>query len=188
MGRTLSFRQKLGGAFALLLSLIILHGIVAWLALQEYNNLFGDLRVVNQIVETTLRAHLNEKNYVLREDRHSAIIVQEELQQAQTLVNAPSSSRTLLLKFLAIYLRASSSCIKSLSVASFFIISNLVSKSGGVSSIINPISNLEQSAAVSVGISLGSLSEVITICLPLLYKLSKVYCKFSIVLIFDSIN
>ena len=87
MGRTLSFRQKLGGAFALLLSLIILHGIVAWLALQEYNNLFGDLRVVNQIVETTLRAHLNEKNYVLREDRHSAIIVQEELQQAQTLVN-----------------------------------------------------------------------------------------------------
>ena len=87
MGRTFSFRQKLGGAFALLLSLIILHGIVAWLALQEYNNLFGDLRVVNQIVETTLRAHLNEKNYVLREDRHSAIIVQEELQQAQTLVN-----------------------------------------------------------------------------------------------------
>jgi len=86
MGRKFSFRQKLGGAFALLLSLIILHGIVAWLALQEYNNLFGDLRVVNQIVETTLRAHLNEKNYVLREDRHSAIIVQEELQQAQNLV------------------------------------------------------------------------------------------------------
>ena len=86
MGRKFSFRQKLGGAFALLLSLIILHGIVAWLALQEYNNLFGDLRVVNQIVETTLRAHLSEKNYVLREDRHSAIIVQEELQQAQNLV------------------------------------------------------------------------------------------------------
>jgi|GEM_PF-4424053 len=87
MQRFFSFRQKLGGAFALLLSLIVLHGAVAWYALQEYNHLFSDLRVVNEIVEITLRAHMNEKNYVLTGDRHSATTVQDELQEAQNKIN-----------------------------------------------------------------------------------------------------
>lgn len=87
MQRKISFRQKLGGVFALLLALILLHGTVAWFALQEYNNLFSDLRVVDQIVEITLRAHMNEKDYVGTGERHLASTVQEEIQEAQRLVS-----------------------------------------------------------------------------------------------------
>lgn len=87
MQKNFSFRQKLGGAFALLLSLILLHGTVAWFALQEYGNLFQELHTVEQIVELTTRARMNEKNYVLTGERHLAIAVQEELEEAQNMVH-----------------------------------------------------------------------------------------------------
>lgn len=98
MNKALSFRQKLGGAFALLLSLILLHGAIGWVALQEYNNLSDDMRVIDQIVEMTLRAHMNEKNYILTGERYSAIIVQEELEKAQELVNQILPQKTSLEK------------------------------------------------------------------------------------------
>lgn len=87
MPKRFSFRQKLGAAFVLLLSLILLHGTVAWLALQEYGNLFQELHTVEQIVELTTRARMDEKNYVLTGERHFAITVQEDLEEAENMVH-----------------------------------------------------------------------------------------------------
>lgn len=87
MQRKFSFRQKLGGSFAILLSLILMHGITAWFALQQYGTLFQESHQVEQVVELTIRARMNEKNYALTGERHFAITVQEELQEAQTMVH-----------------------------------------------------------------------------------------------------
>ena len=87
MQRNFSFRQKLAGAFALLLTLILLHGTVAWFALQEYSTLFQNSHDVEHIVELTIRARMNEKNYVQTGERHFAITVQEQLEEAQNMVS-----------------------------------------------------------------------------------------------------
>ncbi|HWR40790.1 MAG TPA: diguanylate cyclase [Patescibacteria group bacterium] len=87
MKKHFSFRQKLGGAFALLLSFILLQGTVSWFALTEINARFGELRDVEHIIELTLDARLNEKAYVKTGERRFAVKVQEELQQAEDRVN-----------------------------------------------------------------------------------------------------
>ena len=43
MQKHFSFRQKLGGAFTILLSFILLQGAVSWLALTEINARYSDL-------------------------------------------------------------------------------------------------------------------------------------------------
>ena len=70
-----SFRQKLGGAFALLLSFILLQGAVSWFALTEINARFSELRDVERIIELTLDARLNEKTYVKTGERRFAVTV-----------------------------------------------------------------------------------------------------------------
>lgn len=82
-----SFRQKLGGAFALLLSFILLQSAVSWLALTEINARFSKLHDVERIIELTLDARLNEMMYVKTGERRFAVKVQEELQQAEDMVN-----------------------------------------------------------------------------------------------------
>lgn len=86
MKKRFSFRQKLGGVFALLLSFILLQGAVSWLALTEINARFSELRDVERIIELTLDARLNEKTYVKTGERRFAVKVQEELQQAEDMV------------------------------------------------------------------------------------------------------
>ena len=86
MKKHFSFRQKLGGAFALLLSFILLQGAVSWFALTEINARFSELRDVERIIELTLDARLNEKTYVKTGERRFAVKVQEELQQAEDMV------------------------------------------------------------------------------------------------------
>lgn len=88
MKKHFSFRQKLGGAFALLLSFILLQGAVSWFALAEINVRFSELRDVERIIELTLDARLNEKMYVKTGDRRFAANVQEELQQAEDMIHA----------------------------------------------------------------------------------------------------
>lgn len=87
MKKNFSFRQKLGGAFALLLSFILLQGAVSWLALTEINARFSEFRDVERIIELTLDARLNEKMYVKTGERRFAAKVQEELQQAEDMVH-----------------------------------------------------------------------------------------------------
>ena len=86
MKKHFSFRQKLGGAFALLLSFILLQGAVSWLALAEIDARFSELRDVERIIELTLDARLNEKMYGKTGERRFAVRVQEELQQAEEMV------------------------------------------------------------------------------------------------------
>ena len=49
-----------------------------------------------------------------------------------------------------------------------------VSRSGGWMSVINPPSNRERSRSSRVSISMGGLSELMTICLPLVCRALKV--------------
>ena len=88
MKKHFSFRQKLGGAFALLLSFIVMQGAVSWFALTEMNARFRELRDVERIIELTLDARLNEKIYVKTGERRFAVKVQEGLQQAEDMVHA----------------------------------------------------------------------------------------------------
>lgn len=87
MKKRFSFRQKLGGAFALLLSFILLQGAVSWFALAEINVRFSELRDVERIIELTLDARLNEKMYVKTGERRFAANVQEQLQQAEDMIH-----------------------------------------------------------------------------------------------------
>ncbi len=88
MQKHFSFRQKLGGAFTLLLSFILLQGAVSWVALSEINARFSDLRDVERIIELILDARLNEKTYIKTGERRFAVKVQDELQQAEDMVYA----------------------------------------------------------------------------------------------------
>lgn len=87
MKKHFSFRQKLGGAFALLLSFILLQGAVSWFALAEINVRFSELRDVERIIELTLDARLNEKMYVKTGERRFAAKGQEQLQQAEDMIH-----------------------------------------------------------------------------------------------------
>lgn len=86
MQKHFSFRQKLGGAFTILLSFILLQGSVSWLALTEINARYSDLHDVERITELILDARSNEKTYVKTGERRFAVEVQEELQQAEDMV------------------------------------------------------------------------------------------------------
>ena len=95
MKKHFSFRQKLGGAFALLLLFILLQGAVSWLALTEINARFSELRDVERISELILDVRLNEKAYVKTGERRFAVKVQEQLQQAEDMVYVIRQSSSL---------------------------------------------------------------------------------------------
>ena len=95
MKKHFSFRQKLGGAFALLLLFILLQGAVSWLALTEINARFSELRDVELISELILDVRLNEKAYVKTGERRFAVKVQEQLQQAEDMVYVIRQSSSL---------------------------------------------------------------------------------------------
>ncbi len=96
MKRNVTFRQKLALSFALLLSLLLLHGAISWFALQESENRFAELRDVDQAIELTLRAHMNEKDYLLTQDRRLAATVLEELASAQEKIEQIAAQTAML--------------------------------------------------------------------------------------------
>ncbi|MDR3563343.1 MAG: diguanylate cyclase [Negativicutes bacterium] len=96
--KNLSFRQKLSGVFILLLSLILLHGAVAWFALQELSVRFSEWHAVEHVLEMTVTARMNEKTYALTGERRFAVLAAEELEEARDLLTTVRRDSSLSVK------------------------------------------------------------------------------------------